>query len=106
MKKGICLCAMVGALLLTNAATGASKPEAWGDTQFINYPTTQCTFYGSQIDASKDWNICVGDTDGGVVVHMTQDILPIQNNPGKYVVVRKYTLPDGSLIKQSIKRLN
>jgi hypothetical protein len=97
---------MVIALSGAFTIKGTTKPEAWGDTQFINYPTTQCTFYGSQIDASKDWNICVGDTDGGVVVHMTQDILPIQNNPGKYVVVRKYTLPDGSLIKQSIKRLN
>jgi hypothetical protein len=104
MKKGICLMMVVGAMLLTNAAKGATKPETWGDCQFVNYPTTQCIFYGSDIDTTQDWNICVGDTDGGVEVHMTQQILPIQNSPGHYVIVRRYTTPDGSLIKQTIKR--
>ncbi len=83
-----------------------AKPEAWGGTPYVIYPTTKAIFYGSGIDLTKDYNICTGSTDGGVEVHMTQQILPIQHCPGDYVVVRKYTYADGTFIKQTLRRLS
>lgn len=82
------------------------KPESWGDIRFVRYPTTKAIFYGSGIDLSKDWNICTGDTDGGVEVHMVQKILPIENCPGEYVVIRVYRDKDGNFLKKSVRRLS
>lgn len=81
-------------------------PAGWGNTPVVKYPTTKAIFYGSGIDTGKEWNICTGATDGGVEVHMLQKILPIQNCPGDYVVVRVYTLPDGTVVKRQIRRLS
>lgn len=107
MKRIMLSTAMLAMSLLgIHANENANKPESWGNTPFVIYPTTKATFFGSGIDLSKDWNICTGSTNGGVEVHLIQQILPIQNCPGEYVVVRTYTTPDGKLLKRSLRRLS
>lgn len=96
---------IIASVVGCSAGETSSKPATWGNIPFINYPTTKFVFYGSGIDLDREWNICTGNTDGGVEVHLTQQILPIQNCPGEYVVVRTYTTPDGKLIKRSLRRL-
>lgn len=99
-------CSFAYAIGAENEESKVVKPEAWGDVEMVTYPKTVATFYGSGVDVTRKWNICTGSTDGGVVVNMKQEILPIQNCPGDYVVVRRYTYPDGTLIKQSLQRLS
>lgn len=107
MKKFIISAAtLIASVVVCSANETVSKPVGWGDVPFVKYPTTQMVFYGSGIDLNRNWNICIGNTDGGVEVHLTQQILPIQNCPGEYVVVRTYTTPDGKLIKRSLRRLS
>lgn len=107
MKKFlITAVAAVMASAVCSAENTSEKPEGWGDTVVETYPTTTAVFYGSGIDLSRKWNICTGNTDGGVEVHFKQEIKPVQNCPGEYVVVRRYTYPDGTLIKQSLQRLS
>lgn len=72
----------------------------------VKYPVTTAIFYGSGIDTSREWNICTGATDGGVVITMVQRILPIQNCKGDYVVVRTYTDQSGRVVKRSLRRLS
>lgn len=102
----IAISTLVLSVFLSTHLSAAEKPTSWGDHRFIEYPTTETIFYGSGIDVNKDWNICVGATDGGVEVHLRQQILPIQNCPGEYVVVRTHTDRDGKLIKRSTRRLS
>ncbi|MDE6490352.1 MAG: hypothetical protein K2L49_04250 [Muribaculaceae bacterium] len=106
MKLFISVMLCFAALSMPAYSLASKKPVSWGDTNFVEYPTTHAVFYGSDIDLDKEWNICTGSTDGGVEVHMTQQILPIQNCPGEYVVVRTYTDKDGKLIKRTILRLS
>lgn len=95
--KRICFLASVLVVALSVAAVTPASQAV--------YPTTKAVFYGERVDISRKWNICVGRTDGGVEVHLTQVIKPIENRPGEYVVVRQYRYADGTFIKQSLKRL-
>lgn len=71
----------------------------------VIFPETKAVFYGSEIDLSRKWNICTGNTDGGVEVHLSETVHPLENCPGEYVMVRKYTFPDGKIITQRLRRL-
>lgn len=68
----IAISTLVLSVFLSTHLSAAEKPTSWGDHRFIEYPTTETIFYGSGIDVNKDWNICVGATDGGVEVHLRQ----------------------------------
>lgn len=105
MKKLILAVALL-APAAVHSETSHASTESRGDTTHIEYSVTKAIFYGSSIDLSREWNPCVGPVDGGVEVHMTQQILPIKNCPGQYVVVRDYTLPDGTLLKHTVRRLS